>query len=119
MFNTHKPQSKSEATRKQLLETALALFRRDGLDATGMRDIAKKAGVALGTAYYYFESKEAIVQAYYEQVQTEHARRVIDVFEKGSPDLLERLRVIFHTKLEIVSQDRRILGALFRYTGEP
>jgi AcrR family transcriptional regulator len=119
MFKTAKTQPKSETTRRLLLNTALSLFRRKGLEATTMRDIAKQADVALGAAYYYFESKEAIVQAYYEQVQTEHARRVKDSFEKEPLDLLERLRVVFHSKLEIVSEDRKILGALFRYTGEP
>jgi len=119
MFKTAKTPSKSETTRKTLLKTALTLFRRKGLDATTMRDIARQADVALGAAYYYFESKEAIVQAYYEQVQTEHARRVKDAFEKEPLDLLERLRVVIHTKLEIVSEDQKILGALFRYTGEP
>lgn len=84
-----------------------------------MRDVAKEADVALGAAYYYFESKEAIVQGYYEQVQTEHARQVKEAFEKEPLDLQERLRIVFHTKLEILREDRRILGALFRYTGEP
>jgi AcrR family transcriptional regulator len=119
MFKKNKTQPKSETTRKHLLNTALSLFRRKGLDATTMRDIAKQADVALGAAYYYFESKEAIVQAYYEQVQTEHARRVKDAFEKEPLDLLRRLCVVFHTKLEIVREDRKIFGALFRYTGEP
>src|SRR5579859_3463459 len=118
MFNTTKSLSKSEATRKHLLVTALSLFRHKGLDATTMRDIAKEAHLALGAAYYYFESKEAIVQAYYAQVQTEHAHQVKNAFERDSLDLLERLRIVFHTKLEIVRKDRRILGALFRYTGE-
>ena len=118
MFKT-KPEPKSETTRRHLLNTALSLFRHRGLDATTMRHIAKEADVALGAAYYYFDSKEAIIQAYYGQVQTEHARRVKEAVEKESLDLLQRLRVVFHTKLEIVSEDRKILGALFRYTGEP
>jgi AcrR family transcriptional regulator len=32
-----------------------------------MRDIAREAGMALGAAYYYFESKDAIVMAFYER----------------------------------------------------
>lgn len=119
MFRQAKTHSKSLATRNHVLSTALSLFRRKGLDATTMRDIAKGADIALGAAYYYFASKEAIVQGYYEQVQAEHVRRVKEAFEKESLDLLERLRIVFHTKLDIVYEDRKILGALFRYTGEP
>ena len=62
----------SAETRRQILETALALFRERGLDATTMRDIAAGAGLALGAAYYYFKGKEAIVGAYYDYVQHEH-----------------------------------------------
>ena len=119
MFNKPKTRHKSSETRNRLLTTALSLFRRNGLDATTMRDVAREAGIALGAAYYYFDSKEAIVQGYYEEVQKEHKRRVEEVFEKENLDLQARLRVAFHTKLEIVSDDRKILGALFRYTGEP
>lgn len=119
MFTKRKTRSKSLVTRDHLLNTALSLFRRKGLDATTMRDVAKEADVALGAAYYYFASKETIVQGYYEQVQTEHTRRVKEALEKESLDLQGRLRIVFHTKLEILREDRRILGVLFRYTGDP
>ena len=61
---------KSEATRRAaLLDRALALFQKRGVEATTMRDIAKAAGMSLGAAYYYFPSKEALVFAYYEDNQ--------------------------------------------------
>src|SRR5262245_57701400 len=63
---------KSEKTREKILDTALTLFRKQGFDGTTMRDVAKQAGVALGAAYYYFPSKEALVMAYYERIQDDH-----------------------------------------------
>jgi len=72
-----KAATKGETTRQQILDTALRLFRERGFDEATMRDIASEAGVSLGNAYYYFPSKEAIVLAYYDLVQTEHARRVL------------------------------------------
>ena len=45
------------------------LFREKGFEPTTMRDIAAKAGVALGGAYYYFSSKDAIVLAFYSEMQ--------------------------------------------------
>lgn len=83
-----------------------------------MRDVAVAARVATGAAYYYFPSKEAIVSAYYDQVQRAHAERVHEELA-GKEGLRERLAVVLHTKLEILRNDRRFLGALFRYTGEP
>jgi AcrR family transcriptional regulator len=119
MFKTAKPQTRSRATRDFILSTALSLFRRNGLDNTTMRDIARKADVALGAAYYYFSSKEAILQAYYDQVQVQHHTRVLEALAQQRLTFEERLKAVFHTKLDILRDDRKILGALFRYAGEP
>jgi AcrR family transcriptional regulator len=122
MFNTAlvpKSTHKAQLTRSHLLSTALGVFRQRGLDATTMRDLAAAAGASLGSAYYYFPSKEAIIQAYYDDVQAEHARRVSAALAEGHLKLKERLRAAFHTKLDILQGDRKLLGALFRYTGEP
>jgi len=110
---------RSAETRSRILSTALATFRQVGLDAATMRHISNHAGVALGAAYYYFPSKEAIVQAFYESVQIEHRQRVEVALAAGGLDLEARLRAAFHAKLDIVEGDRKFLGALFRYTGEP
>jgi AcrR family transcriptional regulator len=62
----------SEETRRQILETALALFREHGFEETTIRDIAASAGLSLGAADYYFRSKESSVGAYYGCIQEEH-----------------------------------------------
>jgi AcrR family transcriptional regulator len=119
MFNTPTATDKGEQTRGAILATALEFFRTRGFDETRMRDIAAAANVALGTTYYYFASKDAILQAYYETVQAEHERRVRAAFEENKLDLVERLKIVMHTKLDIVQHDRKLLGAIFRYAGEP
>ena len=108
----------SEETRRQILETALSLFRERGFDQTTIRDIADGAGLSLGAAYYYFHSKEAIVGAYYDYVQDEHLARARQAFT-ASRDLRDRLRAALHTKIDIMQKDRRLLRALFRYGGDP
>jgi AcrR family transcriptional regulator len=108
----------SEQTRRQILDTALALFRERGFEETTIRDVAGAAGLSLGAAYYYFKSKEAIVGAYYDYVQREHAERARAAFASGG-DLRARLRAVLHTKIDIMQEDRRLLRALFRYGGDP
>ena len=108
----------SEDTRRQILNTALDLFREQGLDATTVRDVAARANLSLGATYDYFKNKEAIVGAYYEYVQDEHAVRARSAFA-SSRTLKDRLRAALHTKIDIVMEDRRLLRALFRYGGEP
>jgi AcrR family transcriptional regulator len=116
MYSATKPTG--EKTSELILTTALDLFRRSGFETATMRDIAAAANVATGAAYYYFPSKEAIVSAYYDQVQRIHTQTVREQWE-GKSGLRERLGIAFHSKLEILKEDRRFLGALFRYTGEP
>jgi len=116
MILATKPET--ENTKELILRTALELFRGCGFEITTMRDIARAAKVATGAAYYYFPSKEAIVSAYYDQVQRAHAERVREEWKEKS-GLRERLGILLHSKLEILKDDRRFLGALFRYTGDP
>lgn len=119
MFKQEIARGKSSETRASILGGAIGLFRERGFDQTTMRDVADAAEVAIGAAYYYFPGKEAIVQAYYDDVQKQHAERVASALEQGRYDLEERLRIAFHAKFQILAQDRKILGALFRYTAEP
>jgi AcrR family transcriptional regulator len=86
------------ARRRRVLDATLALADAGGFDAVQMRDVAAEAGVALGTVYRYFESKERLLlEANVEQVEElgrrllEHppsgatpADRVVDVLRRAS-----------------------------------
>jgi AcrR family transcriptional regulator len=110
--------TKGEQTRELIFDTALELFRENGFDATTMQNVAARAKVAKGAAYYYFPSKEAIIQAYYEAVQTEQERLCKKTFGETN-DLKTRLHVAMHSKFDLAQHDRKLLGVVFRYTGEP
>jgi AcrR family transcriptional regulator len=118
MFKTMTP--KGEETRGRIFETAMTLFREKGFEATTMRDVAGASDQSLGAAYHYFPSKDAIVLAYYERVHAEHVRRVREagaVQETGR--LRERLSHVMHTKVDILGEDRPLMGALLKYAGDP
>ena len=119
MFKTAVPTEKAEQTRREIFDTALLVFREKGFDASSMREIAARAGVALGAAYYYFPSKEAIIQAYYGVVQSEHERLVLATFFDPRLTLKQRLQFAIQSKLDILQHDRKLLGVIFRYSGEP
>jgi AcrR family transcriptional regulator len=108
----------SEETRRQILDTGLVLFREKGFDSTTIREIATKAGLSLGAAYYYFTSKEAIVAAYYDYVQTQHLERARQAFETAKT-FKQRLLAAYHTKIDVMEGDERLLRALFRFGGDP
>ena len=106
-----KLKAKSEATRAQILGAAMELFRRKGFDETTMRDIAAEAGVATGAAYYYFDSKDAIVLAFYDQARKETEPLLEEVLA-GSKDLKARILALLEVKLRYFEPNRRLLSAL-------
>jgi len=110
-----KSPSKSDETRARILAAALELFRGQGFEATTMREIAVAAGVATGAAYYYFDSKDAIVLAFYDQAQKDMEPRLDEVLA-ASKDLRTRLSGIIGVKLDYFKSSRRLLGALAGHT---
>lgn len=79
-----------------------------------MRDIAAKAGVALGAAYYYFSSKEAIVLAFYHDMQEVSHESILEAME-GHKRLRDRIRVVLEKRLELLAPNRKFCDALFRH----
>jgi AcrR family transcriptional regulator len=118
MFKNTPPTDKGEQTRQHIFACALASFRENGFDAATMQEIASRAQVAKSAAYYYFPGKEAIIQAYYEAVQAEQERLCREAFAENK-SLKSRLAVTMHTKFDLARDDRKLLGVVFRYTGEP
>jgi AcrR family transcriptional regulator len=54
-------QRKNEARRLSILRAAARVFRRLGVSATGMREIAEEADLSPGNLYYYFNGKDEIL----------------------------------------------------------
>jgi AcrR family transcriptional regulator len=109
---------KAEATSARILDVALDLFRRRGFEQTTMREIAVKAGVSLGSAYYYFDSKDDLVMAFYEQAIEAMAPKM-EAALAGTTSLEERIAAIIGVKFEYFQPSRSFLGALFRHAADP
>jgi AcrR family transcriptional regulator len=109
---------KGEQTRAQILDTALRLFRERGYEETTMRAVAEEAGVSLGNAYYYFKSKEHLIQAFYERTHHEHlaASRELLARERG---LRERLLGVMKAKLDTIMPYHQFAGILFKTAADP
>jgi AcrR family transcriptional regulator len=103
--------TKSEETRSRILRSALELFHDRGFETTTMRDIAAKSGVATGAAYYYFESKDAIVLAFYDEARKVMTPRLKEVLAQ-SQDLRQRVEGLIQVKLEYFETSRQLLRAL-------
>ncbi|HEV8493617.1 MAG TPA: TetR family transcriptional regulator, partial [Candidatus Angelobacter sp.] len=109
-----RPTPRAEDTRRRIYEAAMELFREKGFEQTTMRDIAAKAGVALGGAYYYFSSKEAIVLAFYHEMQEGSHEAVLESMA-GEKKLKERIRCVLEKRFELLAPNRKFCDALFRH----
>lgn len=117
-MNEAKAAGRSEQTRALIVDTALRLFRELGYEATTMRAIAKEAGVSVGNAYYYFGSKEELIQAYYDELQDNHnnaCRAVLD-----STDLFSaRLMGVLRARVDTMVPYHAFAGKFFKFAAEP
>lgn len=109
-----RPTPRAEDTRRRIYEAALKLFREKGFEPTTMRDIAAKAEVALGGAYYYFSSKEAIVLEFYREMQESSHEAILEALA-GEKKLKDRVRVVLEKRLELLAPNRKFCDALFRH----
>jgi AcrR family transcriptional regulator len=110
--------SRAEETRQHIYEVAMRLFREKGFEQTTMRDIAAKANVALGGAYYYFSSKEAIVLDFYREMQ-EGSHEEILAAMAGQKKLKDRIRGVLEKRFELLGPNRKFCDALFRHAPDP
>jgi AcrR family transcriptional regulator len=106
--------SRAEDTRRKIYEAAMELFREKGFEETTMRDIAAKAGVALGGAYYYFSSKDAIVLAFYREMQ-ETSTPLVGGALADKKKLKDRIRSVLDQRLKLLAPNRKFCAALFRH----
>ena len=86
-------QRRSEARRAEILRAAARVFRRMGLGAAGMRDIAEEADLSIGNLYYYFSGKDEIL-LYCQERTLEHMLAAVEAARAMPANCAERLRAV-------------------------
>lgn len=110
--------SKGDQTKALILDTALEMFRERGYEETTMRAIAKKAGVSLGNAYYYFSSKEYLIQAFYQRLHEDHLAVSVPALE-NEETLKARLLTVMRLKIDSMRPYHQFAGVLFKTAAHP
>ena len=88
-------------TRTLIVDTALRLFEERGYAGTTMRAIATEAGLSPSNAYYWFASKDQLVQEFYLRIQVAHRERSAEALAAGGT-LAERLRAVEDAFFEVI-----------------
>jgi AcrR family transcriptional regulator len=103
-----------EARRSQILDASLAEFARRGYHRTSVADLVEAAGVARGTFYLYFDSKQVIFQELLNELTGElkDAIRGVDV-APGAPPIEVQLRTIIADLLRAAFARRDLARVVF------
>jgi len=89
--------SKDPAVRKQeIIDTAKELFEKQGIKKTSISEIATKSGIAKGLVYYYFSSKEELVENVVEDFIKGVDKELDTIVNNGSLDFYLKLKAILH-----------------------
>lgn len=83
-----------------------------------MRAVAEAAGVSLGNAYYYFASKDLLLQAFYREVHEAHVAAAAPVLAKEKT-LRARLMGVMQAKLAVIEPYHHFSALMFRSAADP
>lgn len=112
-------EEKKEGTRQAILRAALALFAEKGFYNTTTKAVSRKAKIAEGTLFNYFETKEDLALYFFEQ----ELAGVIDWYrrDKGArkAPLPEKLFSIIHRFLERLGPCEEFIGAVYLRALQP
>ena len=107
------------AIRKRIVTSALALFQTKGFDATTTKAIARKAGIAEGTVFNYFRTKEDIALHFFEQEVDQAIASVRENPRLRKAPLEEKLFALVHAQLEFLAPYEKFIGAAFIHALKP
>jgi len=98
---------KKEEMRNRIIDSAIKLFDRFGIDEVTMDQIAEQADVAKGTLYNYFSSKDTVIAAYIQRSFNDHDRERIEAFRR-LPNTEERLSFILMLLIQGIERQKEL-----------
>lgn len=101
------------------MKAALSLFQRRGFDATTTKAIARKAGIAEGTVFNYFKSKDEIALYFFEEEVDQAMTSVRDNPRLRKAPLEEKLFALVHSQLDLLAPYERFIGTALIHALKP
>ncbi len=108
-----------EAIREKIVKAALSLFQSKGFDSTTTKAIARKAGIAEGTVFNYFKSKDDIALHFFEAEVDSAMATVRDNPRLRKAPLEEKLFALVHAQLEYLAPYEKFIGSALIHALRP
>ena len=104
--------------RDTIYKLALSEFKKNGFEETSMRHLAKVSGVSLGSFYYYFSSKESIVERFYDESYSQ-VESSIELIKSQNKDFLSAFINLIEYRISSFSEQRELMVSLSRTATDP
>ncbi|MBI41550.1 MAG: hypothetical protein CMF59_18300 [Leptospiraceae bacterium] len=101
------------ANRAAIVKAAIQVFSEMGFEACTVRDIVRASGLAAGTFYNYFQSKEEVLESIIQEISTE-VRGVVQRARRGAPDGKSFVEEGYLGFFQVLSSDPGMLLMLAR-----
>ena len=100
-----------EARREQILQATAEVFGEKGFHRATIRDIARRAGIADGTIYNYFDNKRELLMGLVDKLAFASLRDLFANSNISSPE--ELLRALLQNRMQFVRDNRHIFISVF------
>jgi AcrR family transcriptional regulator len=101
-----------EVRRAELLALAEKLFKTQGYSKTSVDDIVRHAGVAKGTFYHYFKSKDDILKALTQQLVAEMAADCRQIAEDPRLNAAEKIIAVIYSQKETTGEQQCVIDGM-------
>ncbi len=100
-----------KTTKEEIIKKAVEVFRKRGYYKTSMSDLATACGLQKGSFYYYFKSKEQLMQAVLLTMHDYYTQKVFAIAYEDDLSSKQRLDKLFKKQAPILTDD--LSGCLF------
>ena len=98
-------------TKRKIFETSMDLFAKKGYEATSIEEITSVVGVAKGTLYYHFSSKEEIFNFLVEEGM-KLLKNSIDIKTSKLENSIEKLKAVVLIQIKIIAKYENFISIL-------
>lgn len=100
-----------DGKRRALQSTAMQLFATRGFEAVSIADIAREAGMAVGTVYRFYPNKIALLRAMHDALEERFVACLVDAWSYPEPPA-DRLDTVCDALFELMDERRQELRVL-------
>lgn len=115
MTKKHRITKEYEVRKNELLEAAWELFVQKGYAKVSVNAIIEKVGVAKGTFYHYFETKQDLLQFLVRRHAEEHMAEWREIVEDREMTGLEKLNTVLSVSREVKLEHKDLALAFFKH----